>query len=157
MDQAIAARDEILKKEHDLQERLEEFEFVRRNRAGVKDWRALEEELQKKETQWRLTSLKRHAEQNKLEQALKVAQKNEGLLKKKADMLELSLMSHQKSMEKGRAKMVQEQLKERNGQLEQQHEISDIHANASKRKTFAQTFDMQMDVLSNKIAEVSKK
>ncbi len=45
VDQAIAARDEILKKEHDLQERLEEFEFVRRNRAGVKDWRALEEEL----------------------------------------------------------------------------------------------------------------
>ena len=117
----------------------------------------MEEELARKEKEWRLKSLQRHAEQNKVEQALKVAQKNEALLKKKADMLELSLMSHQKSMEKGRAKMVQEQLKERNGQLEQQHEISDIHANASKRKTFAQTFDMQMDVLSNKIAEVSKK
>ena len=50
----------------------------------------MEEELQKKETQWRLTSLKRHAETNKLEQAIKVSQKNEGLLKKKADMLELS-------------------------------------------------------------------
>ena len=91
----------------------------------------MEEELQKKETQWRLTSLKRHAETNKLEQALKVSQKNEGLLKKKADMLELSLMSHQKSMEKGRAKIVQEQLKERNGQLEQQHELHDIHANGA--------------------------
>ena len=112
-----------------------------------------EEELKKKETQWRLTSLKRHAETNKLEQAIKVSQKNEGLLKKKADMLELSLMSHQKSMEKGRAKMVQEQLKERNGQLEQQHELSDIHANASKRKTFTQTFDLQMKTLDTKLAE----
>ena len=39
-------------------------------------------------------------------QALKVAQKNEGLLKKKADMLELTVLSHQKSMDKGRANMV---------------------------------------------------
>ena len=97
--------------------------------------------------------MKRHAETNKLEQAIKVSQKNEGLLKKKADMLELSLMSHQKSMEKGRAKMVQEQLKERNGQLEQQHELTDIHANASKRKTFTQTFDLQMKTLDTKLAE----
>ena len=40
-------------------------------------------------------------------------------------------MSHQKSMEKGRAKMVQDQLKERNGQLEQQHELSNVHANGA--------------------------
>ena len=68
-------------------------------------------------------------------------------------MLELSLMSHQKSMEKSRAKMVQEQLKERNGQLEQQHELTDIHANASKRKTFTQTFDLQMKTLDTKLSE----
>ena len=35
-------------------------------------------------------------------QALKVAQKNEALLKKKSDMLELTVMSHQKSMDKGK-------------------------------------------------------
>ena len=69
--------------------------------------------LEKKEAQWKLASLKRHAEQNKLEQALKVAQKNEGVLKKKVDMLELTLMSHEKSMGKERARVVQEQIRER--------------------------------------------
>ena len=131
----------------------DESELKRQLEEALERLRNLEEELKKKETQWRLTSLKRHAETNKLEQAIKVSQKNEGLLKKKADMLELSLMSHQKSMEKGRAKMVQDQLKERNGQLEQQHELSDIHANASKRKTFTQTFDLQMKTLDSKLAE----
>ena len=64
-----------------------------------------------KKEAWRLSSLKRHAETNKLEQALKVSQTNEGLLKKKADMLELTVMSHQKSMDKGRANIVRDQLK----------------------------------------------
>ena len=67
-------------------------------------------------------------------------------------MLELSLMSHQKSMEKSKLKMVQEQLKERNSQLEQQHEVTDIHANASKRATFQQTFGMQMEAIKSKLA-----
>ena len=35
-----------------------------------------------------------------------MAQTNEGLLKKKSDMLELTVMSHQKSMDKGRANIV---------------------------------------------------
>ena len=81
-----------------------------------------------------------------------MAQKNEGLLKKKADMLELSLMSHQKSMEKSKLKMIQDQLKERNSQLEQQHEVTDIHANASKRQTFNQTFKLQMETIEQKLA-----
>lgn len=46
VEQALAARDEILQSERDRKERLSEFEFVRRNRPRVKDWRHLETELQ---------------------------------------------------------------------------------------------------------------
>ena len=38
-------------------------------------------------------------------------------------------------------------------ELEQQHELTDIHANASKRKTFTQTFDLQMKTLDTKLSE----
>ena len=98
---------------------------------ALESLRAVEELLRKRETQWRLTSLKRHAETNKLEQALKVSHENGALLERKVGALELSLLSHQKSMERGRAEMMQAQLRERNGQLEHQHELSDIHANGA--------------------------
>ena len=45
VDHALIARDEILLLERELKERLAEFEFVRRNRSRVKDWRHLETEL----------------------------------------------------------------------------------------------------------------
>jgi len=112
---------------------------------------AVQEELAKKTEGWRINSLKRHAELNKLEQALKVAQKNEGLLKKKADMLELTVLSHQKSMDKGRANMVNEQLREHNERLEQQTAIKDMHAQATQRATFQQTYDRQMNALDGKL------
>ena len=110
------------------------------------------DKFEKKKEAWRISSLKRHAEQNKLEQALKVSQTNESLLKKKADMLELTVMSHQKSMDKGRASIVREQLKEHNERLEQQTAIKDLHANATQRKTFQETFSRQMGALDKKLS-----
>ena len=116
----------------------------------------LEEEMAKKDEKYRLGSLKRHAEMNKLEQALKVAQKNEQVLKKKSDMLELTVMAHQKSMDKGRANMVKEQLKEHNERLEQQTACKDLHANATQRKTFQETYTRQMDALDGKLQKLQK-
>ena len=83
-----------------------------------------------------------------------MSQKNEGLLKKKADMLELTVMSHQKSMDKGRASIVREQLKEHNERLEQQSGVKDLHASATQRKTFQETFAKQMDVLDSKLSKL---
>jgi len=108
-------------------------------------------ELEKKKEAWRISSLKRHAETNRLEQALKVSQTNESLLKKKADMLELTVLSHQKSMDKGRVNIVREQLKEHNERLEQQTQVKDLHANATTRKTFQDTYNRQMDALEGKL------
>ena len=83
-----------------------------------------------------------------------MSQTNEGLLKKKADMLELTVLSHQKSMDKGRASIVREQLKEHNERLEQQGGVKDLHASATQRKTFQETFARQMDVLDNKLQKL---
>ena len=127
-------------------------EELRRAQAALEELEALKTEFEKKKEAWRISSLKRHAEQNKLEQALKVSQTNESLLKKKADMLELTVMSHQKSMDKGRASIVREQLKEHNERLEQQTAIKDLHANATQRKTFQETFSRQMGALDKKLS-----
>ena len=89
-----------------------------------------------------------------MEQALKVSQTNESLLKKKADMLELTVMSHQKSMDKGRANIVREQLKEHNERLEAQAQTKDLHANATQRKTFQETYARQMDALEEKLSKL---
>ena len=83
-----------------------------------------------------------------------MTQSNEAMLKKKADMLELTLMSHQKSMDKGRAKIVTEQLKEHNERLEQQSQTKDLHANATQRKTFEETFTRQMSALDGKLSKL---
>ena len=81
-----------------------------------------------------------------------MAQQNEQCLKKKSDMLELTLMSHQKSMDKSRVRMVQEQLKERNEQIQQQQPgMKDLHAQATQRPTFEQTFQCQMNALDSKM------
>ena len=80
-----------------------------------------------------------------------MSQKNEGLLKKKADMLELTVLSHQKSMDNKRVNMVREQLKEHNERLEQQVSVKDMHANATQRKTFQETYARQMDALDGKL------
>lgn len=127
-------------------------ELRRQLKAALEELEALKTEFEKKKEAWRISSLKRHAEQNKLEQALKVSQTNESLLKKKADMLELTVMSHQKSMDKGRASIVREQLKEHNERLEQQTAIKDLHANATQRKTFQETFSRQMGALDKKLS-----
>ena len=82
-----------------------------------------------------------------------MTQSNEAMLKKKADMLELTL-SHQKSMDKGRAKIVTEQLKEHNERLEQQSQTKDLHANATQRKTFEETFTRQMSALDGKLSKL---
>ena len=90
----------------------------------------------------------------RLQQELKVATQNEVVLKKKADMLELTLLSHQKSMEKGRAKMVQDQIKERGEQITAQNQgglKTDLHAQATKRPTFEKTFNCQMDAIEAKL------
>mmetsp|Transcript_27943 Transcript_27943/g.69407 ORF Transcript_27943/g.69407 Transcript_27943/m.69407 type:complete len:768 (+) Transcript_27943:176-2479(+) len=126
-------------------------ELRRKLKATEEELLALKDEMERKKEQWRITALKRHAESNKLEQALKVSQKNESLLKKKADMLELTLLSHQKSMDKGRASMVTAQLKEHNERLEQQTAIKDMHAQATQRATFQQTYDKQMIALDGKL------
>ena len=83
-----------------------------------------------------------------------MSQKNEGLLKKKADMLELTVLSHQKSMDKGRASIVREQLKEHNERLEQQTAVKDLHANATQRKTFQETYARQMAALDGKLSKL---
>ena len=83
-----------------------------------------------------------------------MSQKNEGLLKKKADMLELTVMSHQKSMDEGRASIVREQLKEHNERLEQQSAVKDLHANATQRKTFQETYARQMAALDGKLQKL---
>ena len=127
-------------------------ELRRQLKAALEELEALKVEFEKKKEAWRISSLKRHAEQNKLEQALKVAQTNENLLKKKADMLELTVLSHQKSMDKGRANIVREQLKEHNERLEQQTAVKDLHANATQRKTFQETFSRQMGALDKKLS-----
>ena len=114
----------------------------------------LKDEFEKKKEAWRISSLKRHAEMNKLEQALKVATTNEALHKKKADMLELTVLSHQKSMDKGRASIIQGQLKEHNERLEQQTQVKDLHANATTRKTFDETYSRQMDALNGKLRKL---
>lgn len=64
-------------------------------------------EMGQKEERWRLSSLKRHAEHSKLEATLKMAHESGEKLKKKADFLELALLSHQKSMDKDKARMIQ--------------------------------------------------
>ncbi len=97
---------------------------------------------------------RRHAETNKLEQALKVSQTNESLLKKKADMLELTVLSHQKSMDKSRVSIVRDQLKEHNERLEQQSHTKDLHASATTRKTFDETYSRQMDALNGKLKQL---
>ena len=114
----------------------------------------MKDEFEKKKEAWRISSLKRHAEMNKLEQALKVATQNEQLLKKKSDMLELTVLSHQKSMDKGRVNMVREQLKEHNERLEQQTQSKDLHACATTRKTFDETYSRQMDALNGKLRKL---
>ena len=129
-------------------------ELRRQLKAALEELEALKVEFEKKKEAWRISSLKRHAEQNKLEQALKVAQTNECLLKKKADMLELTVLSHQKSMDKGRANIVREQLKEHNERLEQQTAVKDLHANATQRKTFQETFSRQMGALDKKLKDL---
>ena len=83
-----------------------------------------------------------------------MSQKNEGLLKKKADMLELTVLSHQKSMDKGRVSIVSEQLKEHNERLEQQTAVKDLHASATTRKTFQETFAKQMSALDCKLSKL---
>ena len=83
-----------------------------------------------------------------------MAQTNEGLLKKKADMLELTVLSHQKSMDKGRVSIVAEQLKEHNERLEQQSAVKDLHANATQRKTFQETYARQMAALDGKLQKL---
>lgn len=56
------------------------------------------------------------------------------------------------AVDKGRVKMVQEQLKERNDQLtKQEGDQRDLHAQATKRPTFNQTFAAQMSSLDAKI------
>ena len=119
--------------------------------AALEELAAVKEEFEKKKESWRITSLKRHAEMNKVEQALKVATTNEQLLKKKADMLELTVLSHQKSMDKERVQIVQGQLKEHNQRLEQQTQVKDLHANATQRKTFEETYNAQMGALNGKL------
>jgi hypothetical protein len=76
-------------------------------------------ELSQKEERWRLSSLKRHAEHSKLEATLKMAQESGERMKKKADYLELALLSHQKAMDKDKARMVQVRLR-RGGVLSHQ-------------------------------------
>ena len=129
-------------------------ELRRQLAKALEELQAVKDELAKKMEAWRINSLKRHAEMNKLEQALKVATTNEGLLKKKADMLELTVMSHQKSMDKGRVSIVQSQLKEHNERLEQQTQVRDLHANATQRKTFDETYSRQMDALDGKLRKL---
>ena len=81
-----------------------------------------------------------------------MATQNEGVLKKKADMLELTLLSHQKSMEKSRVNMIKDQLRERGEQLQQQQPgMKDLHAQATTRPTFEQTFQCQMNALDTKM------
>ncbi len=129
-------------------------ELERQLADALKKAREATEELERKQTEWRLTALKRHAEMNKVQQELKVATQNEVVLKKKADMLELTLLSHQKSMEKGRAKMVQDQIKERGEQITAQNQgglKTDLHAQATKRPTFEKTFNCQMDAIEAKL------
>ena len=60
-------------------------------------------------------------------------------------------------MDKGRAKMVQDQLKERNEQLDQQaiQARKDLHAQATQRATFEHTFQKQMDSLETKIKQLN--
>ena len=139
--QSCAAAEDVADLRRQLSEALAELEKVR-------------DELEKKKEAWRISSLKRHAETNKLEQALKVTQASEAMLKKKADMLELTVLSHQKSMDKGRAKIVHEQLKEHNERIEQQAQTKDLHANATQRKTFAETYARQMDALDGKLSKL---
>ena len=124
-------------------------------KEALEQFAALKEEYEKKKEAWRISSLKRHAEMNKVEQALKVSSTNEQLLKKKADMLELTLLSQQKSMDKGRVNMVREQLKEHNERLEQQGGVRDLHANATTRKTFDETYERQMDALNGKLRKLN--
>ena len=126
-------------------------ELRRKLAAALEELAAVKEEFEKKKESWRITSLKRHAEMNKVEQALKVATTNEQLLKKKADMLELTVLSHQKSMDKERVQIVQGQLKEHNQRLEQQTQVKDLHANATQRKTFEETYNAQMGALNGKL------
>ena len=71
-------------------------------------------------------------------------------------MLELTVLSHQKSMDKGRANIVREQLKEHNERLEQQTAVKDLHANATQRKTFQETYARQMDALDGKLQKLQK-
>ena len=71
-------------------------------------------------------------------------------------MLELTVLSHQKSMDKGRASIVREQLKEHNERLEQQTAVKDLHANATQRKTFQETYARQMDALDGKLQKLQK-
>jgi len=133
----------------------DETEELRRQlKEALEQFAALKEEYDKKKEAWRISSLKRHAEMNKVEQALKVSSTNEQLLKKKADMLELTLLSQQKSMDKGRVNMVREQLKEHNERLEQQGGVRDLHANATTRKTFDETYERQMDALNGKLRKL---
>lgn len=123
--------------------------------AALEQLAAVREELSQKETRWRLSSLKRHAEQSKLEHSFKTAQENGVKLKKKADFLELTLLSHQKSMDKDRVKMVQDQLKERNEQIEQSFR-TDVHAQATQRATFDETFQCQMSALDSKLSKLGR-
>jgi len=133
----------------------DDLDELRRQLAAALDELAkVKDEYEKKKEAWRISSLKRHAEMNKLEQALKVSTTNEQLLKKKSDMLELTVLSHQKSMDKGRANIVAGQLKEHNERLEQQTQVKDLHANATQRKTFDETYDRQMDALNGKLKKL---
>ena len=67
---------------------------------------------------------------------------------------QLTLMSHEKSMGKERARVVQEQIRERSAQIEQQGEVKDVHAQATKRSTFDETYKRQMDALEKKIGRL---
>lgn len=91
---AASAEGEVdLEVDFDLKRQLAErgLASTLRLTEALESLRAVEELLRKRETQWRLTSLKRHAETNKLEQALKVSHENGALLERKVSALELSL------------------------------------------------------------------
>eukprot|EP00966_Prymnesium_polylepis_P014938 345317-Prymnesium_polylepis.1 len=59
-------------------------------------------------------------------------------------------------MDKGRANMVTAQLKEHNERLEQQTAIKDMHAQATQRATFQQTYDKQMNALDGKLRSLER-
>lgn len=77
--------------------------------------------------------------------------KSEALLKRRLDMLQLTLHSIELTLPPDRVAKIRAQIAEREAQLQEQHALKDAHTLAVKRQSFSDTFGRQMRALETKI------